>query len=219
MCVAAVLSDRTFSLCGLGQDLQAFKTKYLHSTISVRSANVHGYFHSGTETSRSIREAVLDDSRTRKILVPGWDDLEVPIRSTIDGSFMAPSGSSTTLLEKTLDCLMMQRVEWHSVAVSLLKTAKDFLSQEKTSSYHIQALGPNARSLLSNFKGHNIARLTVAHGLSFSQQLSSDDVAIIGMDVNFPSARGEVEFWETIQQGLNVASVVRLTSCDNDRTC
>lgn len=213
MCVAAALKSRTFSLAGSGHSLQDFRENYLPKNIEARSANVHGYYHGGTSISATTKTEILEDVARRVIGFPNWEHLVLPIRSTSNGTYITQNEHQTSVLETVLDLMLMQPVEWQKLSVSLVTDAEKKLEQDSLSSYQILAIGPNAKSLLPAMRGSRHPRLNVTNMTSASiNNFTSDDIAIVGMGVNFPSGDGVSQFWNTIKEGLNVVSEVTFES-------
>ncbi|KAF2836624.1 conidial yellow pigment biosynthesis polyketide synthase [Patellaria atrata CBS 101060] len=171
ICIASVLADRTLSLSGQGPSLHHFKVEYLPKSVTTRSGNVHGYYHGGNKVSRITRTKIIEDVRRRNIKFPCWEDLAMPIRSTLDGEYMLFDTIKTSLLEAILSAMFMKQVEWQMVSISLLQKAKNILSSDTSSAYRIIAIEPNAKSLLFNMKSTVHPRLTVLSSTSVSESI------------------------------------------------
>ncbi|GME55931.1 hypothetical protein GTA08_BOTSDO13036 [Neofusicoccum parvum] len=67
-------------------------------------------------------------------------------------------------------------------------------------------MGPNSKSLLRAITcNSNHPRIHVASFVrGATDGPSPDDIAIVGMSVNYPSGKGPEQLWETLEKGLNV---------------
>ncbi|KAL1636985.1 polyketide beta-ketoacyl-synthase [Diplodia intermedia] len=206
--ISAILSERVVSLCGEGQTLEEFKSKQLPSSASSRFANIHGYYHGGDNLQETL-ETVMQDAQRRAIRMPSWEALQVPVRSTLDGKFLDTNRSADSLLKVVLGNYFTGRVDWDTTSEVLIRETVERLTRDPKLRYNILALGPNSRSLLRAFNTaptHPKLRIGDLH--SAADGPSPDDIAIVGMSVNYPSGKGPEQLWETMEKGLNVVREV-----------
>ncbi|KAF9631050.1 conidial yellow pigment biosynthesis polyketide synthase [Lasiodiplodia theobromae] len=202
--IAAVLSEKAFSLTGPGTVLDDFRANSLPKSTPSLPANVHGYYHGGPLLHDTQRQ-VLDDVQRRGINFPAWEGLQVPVRSTCDGEYLNAAGHGVSLLEAALQSILVQPVDWWLASQKLVSFANVRLNEDINLSYRVLALGPNAKSLLRALKENKSRdRLHIADGISNVESAPSpNDIAIVGMSANFPRGKGTAELWDTLEKGLS----------------
>lgn len=146
----------------------------------------------------------------RGIQFPTWEALQIPVRSTQDGKHLYSSKTTVSLLEFMLESIFMHQVNWNLASQSLLRDVLDRLDQDSKLRYSILGLGPNSKSLLRGMSyGSGNPRLQVTSFIpGITDRHDSEDIAIVGMSVDYPSGEGTEQLWDTLEKGLNVVEEV-----------
>ena len=174
-----------------------------------RSANIHGYYHAGDSLEEILTQVVADVHR-RDIRFPSWESLRVPVRSTLNGQYLDSGSSSPSLLDAMLHNILIGQVDWRKTSEVLVEDLLQQLHQDQRVSYNILPMGPNARPLLRAMDlgpGHSRLQISGPAPSAVEGPLP-DDIAIVGMSVNYPSGKGQEELWQTLESGLNTVEEV-----------
>ena len=152
-----------FSLSGTGADLGRLQT-LLPTTTTCRPAFIHTCYHGGVGMEDVIRD-IIQDVENLQIPVPQWKSLQVPVRSTVDGSLLRPNKpTSDTLLETALRCMLVHPVDWQLTLRSMIDSTSQLLDKNTGLQSRILALGPNSNSLFTTTKGATLhPRLEIEH--------------------------------------------------------
>lgn len=206
------MSDRVISVAGEGKDLHQLTLDSIPAHKVFRFANIHGYYHGG-EKLRTLLEEILADVQRREIVFHSWDSLHFPVRSAVDGNYLVPGPSSKPLLTTVLEQILIHRVDWDTAVGRLVQDSLDKLNRDTQLSLKISTIGPNTRSLLRGMKRRpNHPRFSVAAFKPASGDgPQPNDIAIVGMSVNYPSGKGSKQLWETLERCLNVVQDVGFT--------
>lgn len=199
------------SVSGEGKTLDDFKTNHLSASTTSRFANVHGYYHGGDALKETL-EDVMKDVERQRIRFPTWDSLKVPVRSSLDGKYLESTTLASSLLEAAVQSILIDRVDWNVTSDLMIHDALDRLHQDSRATCRVLALGPNSSFLLRGFKGmpdHPRLEISKTPVPSSDDGPSPNDIAIVGMSVDFPSGKGTAELWDTMEKGLNVVQEVR----------
>lgn len=146
----------------------------------------------------------------RGIFFPSWESLRFPVRSTVTGRYLSPQSSSSTLLATILGNVLVHRVDWNTTAQKLVHDTLERLDSDRRSCYTILAIGPNSNSLLraiNNCSKHSRLRVANFEPVRINGP-SRNDIAIVGMSVNYPSGKSMEMLWETLEKSLNVVQEV-----------
>ena len=157
-----------------------------------------------------IVDEVCNDIKTRSISFPCLTDGQKPIRSTVDGIYLAPSKhDDISFAVAALRLLLVNSVDWRPTMEKMLASVNDHFDKEPTTNVQILSIGPNTNSLLYGVKSnpHLNPRLQIieqSHSIKISKSASysSSDIAIVGVGVDFPQSKGMNELWETLSNGL-----------------
>ena len=124
-------------------------------------------------------------------------------------NFAAPLGLSC-LLEEALRSIFIEKVDWLGTSANIRASIKDRLQGDSSAAYRIIGLGPGSRSLLESLKGDFIhPGLKVVDNFAESLALPApDDIAVVGLSVNFPGAKGQEQFWQLLSAGVNAVTEV-----------
>ncbi|KAF2280129.1 ketoacyl-synt-domain-containing protein [Westerdykella ornata] len=202
--IAAILSEKVISVSGEGEALREFKAECLPEGTRSRFANIHGFYHGG-EALHEVLEDVKRDVDGQGIRISSWKSLKLPVRSALNGEYFKPNTSSATLLEAVLKHILVDQVDWSTTSDAILSTLVHQLHQDQSLQYKIIPVGPNTKPLLRAIKsGREHPRLRIASPTSKPiDGPSADDIAIVGMSVNYPSGQGPEQLWDTLERGLN----------------
>lgn len=157
---------------------------------------------------------VLDDVRRREIRFPAWDDLKARVRFITDFSSFRPQDKSISLLEAVLRMILVEEINWDSVAKQLLNALKRDLESSSAARCRVLAMKPNSRPLLRTMRDEqHCSRLEIKEFSPITETMATNnDIAIVGMSVNFPSGKGQDQLWDTLERGLNVVEEVRFAA-------
>jgi hypothetical protein len=195
-------------------------------------APVHGSSNSGysdTDTDSGIQKQVLEDVARRRIKFPELRDLQAPVYSSFSGEALFPPCSLdaqpvTTLVERVLDMILTQPVNWDLVTAGVGASLPD------TGSIRVLNFGPGTgllrateRALFAfcfegdpsrRVEGVDASRDTRADALDTNHVSvkTQEPIAIVGMAVNMPGAPSVRELWQVLQNGINTVEPVRLSS-------
>jgi hypothetical protein len=182
-----------------------------------------------------VRQSILRDAERLEIPFPDWESIQIPVRSTVDGSLLAPTESkSNTLLDAALGSMLIHPVNWQATVSNILDSASRRLESDTDLHSCVLALGPNANSLFTAAKGAALhQRLDIEHvyvailrdwasltlhspssKLTPADSWRKSDIAIVGMSVDVPGCENLHDFWNMMQNSTNVATEVTDHSAD-----
>lgn len=210
MKISAIFNNENTSLSGHGNSLTEVKSRLSVDGIECRWAHVHALFHRGEEM-RGVLEQTLRDIDTRGIKFPDWNSLHSPVRAATDGDLWIPGSSrSHCLVEAALRSIFNDQVDWRSTSQKMGDSLCNRFRCDSDAKYRILGFGPGSRSLLQFARELSIQhRLEVIDNVAGSMKSASgDDIAIVGLSVNYPGAKGQKQFWHLLAEGTNVASEV-----------
>lgn len=156
--------------------------------------------------------------KSRAISFPSFVDVHKPIRSTLDGTYLAPEdGAEDDLVTPLLRLLFTHPVDWVRTSELMTRALMDCLENDSAITIQILSFGPYSSSLLSDIRKRTSdnPRLQV---MDLSQSPASyhaiapdprDGIAIVGMGVNFPKGNDVDEMWETLKNGLSTVQEVQ----------
>lgn len=165
-------------------------------------------------------QEVLNDVERRNIKFPGVRDLQVPIRSTFDGSLLDCKDSRENLALWVLEHMFLKPVDWVETIGSLYSSLEARVNQDQEFSQDVLCFGPSTESLFLELKARDrktFLRLVdlspfraAINGYDLSSTIRDEDIAIVGMGVHLPKGHGVEELWETLTAGLSAVSEVKL---------
>lgn len=192
------------------------------SNLTTKFAHVHSWYHGGPQLEDTLRQ-VLQDVERRRINFPGFRDLNIPIRSTHDGSILDGRTLRTeSLAEWVTRHLLIYPVDWVNACEGIIAKIAENRKSHVSIKTEIMSFGPSTESLLAYMKnqtfGPNPKYVDRSSFDSTENQYTSsinehDDIAIVGMGVNFPKGKGPKNLWETISSGLSAVSEVIRNGC------
>lgn len=210
MKISAIFNNENISLSGPGDSLNEVKSRLSVDGIECRWAHVHALFHRGEEM-QAVLEQTLRDIETREIKFPDWRSLHSPVRAVTDGDPWIPGSShGRCLAEAALRSIFNDQVDWKSTSQKMGDSLRDRFKCDSDARYRILGFGPGSRPLLQFARELFIQnRLEVIDNVADSMKSASgDDIAIVGLSVNYPGAQGQKQFWDLLAEGTNVVSEV-----------
>jgi len=186
--------------------------------ISTRFAEINAWYHGG-EQLESALEAVLRDLEERLIPFPAFSDLQVPIRSSCDGTLLDKQASDGPGLARwVVHQMLISPVDWLRTSSGMMTALSLELGGQQNVGPQIISFGPSSESLFTNLKANSLSHRLEYRDLSMfkagqatvSKQTPQDAIAIVGMGVHFPKGHGEDELWNTLSNGLNAISEVSI---------
>ncbi|KAL4915855.1 hypothetical protein BDW62DRAFT_203307 [Aspergillus aurantiobrunneus] len=189
VCFSARISPCIATITGSPASLDKFMAS---SQSSGDRVPVHGWYHGGDATE-SVAQAVLQDVGRRSISFPAREALHIPLRSPVNGRLITEPGQ-TTLAETAVRTILTHSLDWQ-------KTWETLSADAKT---EIHVFGPHSRSF---FSARSRDTKVVDHS-SLDAPKPQADIAIVGMSVNFPSAKDKESLWQTLEQGINTVQTI-----------
>lgn len=167
-------------------------------------------YHGGEQLQDVVKEVTTSLS-ARGIEFASFADLKKPIRSTLEGAFLAPKeGEKYTLAECLLRTLLVQTVDWSATSEEISKSCHERLESNQTMEIEVWSFGPSSKFLLSEIKRcqqHPRMQICDVTHPKYSSTLqvndTKDSIAIVGMAVNYPNGNGMDALWESLSQGLS----------------
>jgi hypothetical protein len=201
-----VIDDNCVTVSGHPDDLVAFKP-FLPDTAVVCESNFTGLYHASSILD-TVREEVLSDVVSRGIQFPTLQDLFTPLTCSNTGGILCSSTES--LITSVLDMILIYPVHWDKVVKSI--------SASIPIDSHVQILdfGGNkslVKSLTNSLNQHGVSkiqRLEMGGDGMLRASTRHESIAIVGMAVNMPDARGVDELWDILRNGLKTLQPVRL---------
>ncbi|KAL2018289.1 hypothetical protein VTK56DRAFT_993 [Thermocarpiscus australiensis] len=214
--ISAVFSDTALSLSGHGIDLQNIKAFLNARSVECRWAHIHALYHRDSPQSEAAVRTILSDVERRKITFPGLESLHAPVLSSADGRHMSPNPStpltSTGLLEQALRNIFTERVDWKRTSTKLRDSITTRLRGDSSAAYRIIGLGPGSRSLLEPLQGSSpLPGLIVVDDSAMYLAPAPDDIAVIGLSINVPGAKGQQQFWQLLSGGVSTVTEIPST--------
>lgn len=200
------MSATVVSLSGPNRDLHAFSER-LGATAATKFAHVYAWYHGGKQLE-SIVDEVVQDIEQQKIEFPNFEKLQMPLRSTLDGSILDAEASNDSLAHWVLRHILLYPVDWFKTSQNITEA----MANQGSVVPQLLSFGPSSESLFMAIKPNSVHPRFELHDLSSFQSrgLSSnqDGIAIVGLGVHFPKGEGDAELWETLSKGLSVISEV-----------
>ena len=211
--IAVVTSEFCITLSGPGVDLKAFKDHCSKATSS-KFAHVHTLYHGG-EKLQSVVQEILCDVKGNNVSFPSSTDLKKPPRSNNHEAFLSRN-DETIFVESVLRSLLVIMVDWKQTSKCISNSTIDFLDKEFSKDVEILSFGPSSNYLLSEIRRRRQHfRMKVvddSQSKSTAELSQSDyheeDVAIVGMAINYPKGASCDELWETLANGLSACGEI-----------
>jgi hypothetical protein len=166
-----------------------------------------------------ILQQTMANIQRRHIAFPTWESLQTPLRITTDGTcvfFDTQGKKGSTLLETALRGIFVDTVQWQDTARALVSSRLQSLNGGDK--VHLIGLGPGSRSLLHFLSSLQLQSSVQSHitttesWVEYLAKPSDDDIAIVGLSVNYPEAENQEDFWELIVNKKNTVCEVSTVS-------
>ena len=201
-----MIDDNCVTVSGHPDDLAAFKP-FLPDTAVVCETNITGLYHVSSLLD-TVREEVLSDVVSRGIRFPTFQDLFAPLRCSNTGEILCSSTES--LMTSVVDMILIHPVHWDRVVKRI--------SASIPIDSHVQILNFGGskglvKSLTKSLKEHGISNfqcLEMGGEGMLRAPTRHEPIAIVGMAVNMPGAKGVDELWDILRNGLRTLQPVRL---------
>lgn len=205
--ISAVTSDNCISVSGEPNQLKAFCRSLQTSSVTIRFTDIQVPYHSSI-ILQSAAERIVQDA-TKFDFPTGF---KIPIRSTINGDLLE---ASSITVNQVVSMILEDVCQWDLVAKQL---AVD-LAQCSAEDVNILAIGPGTSTAnqiveVVNRSGNVRAKLvdfTDGH-IKYKTDPLEGKVAVIGMSCRFAGANSLEEYWQVIENGLNMVREVSYTS-------
>ena len=212
--VSAILSAKAISLSGPDHQLHMFREQ-LEAGINTKFAHVHAWYHAGEQLENAVAK-LLQDIERRQIKLPEQNDLIRLIRSPRDGQvFSNQKANRDSLAEWLIRHMLIDPVDWVSTSQAISAKITEHLKKSSNTEAEIISFGPSTESLFTGIKNQLSDPNVMYQDLSsfnlsadFGSENGRDDIAIVGMGVNFPKGKDPNELWKTLSKGLNAVSEV-----------
>ena len=214
--ISALSTPTLISITGPPSDLVLFQEHIAPRAVS-KFSHVHGWYHGG-ESLQSTVEEVSEDIERRKIGLPGTKDLQVPIRSTFDGSVLDSGKEEENLALWIVKHMLLYPVDWVETCRSIHLSLEARANQDSDLSHDLLCFGPSSESLFMELRSQDRSSLLNLIDMSTFKArkldrdrlsgVKDDDIAIVGMGVHLPRGHGDQELWETLSKGLSAVSEV-----------
>lgn len=201
-----MIDDNCVTVSGYPDDLAAFRP-FLPDTAVICETSLTGLYHVSS-LLHTVREQVLSDVVSRGIRFPTFQNLFTPLRCSNTGGLLCSSTES--LITSVLDMILIHPVHWDKVVKST--------SASIPIDSHIQILNFGGgkglvKSLTKSLKQHGISNfhcLEMGGEGMLRASTRHEPIAIVGMAVNMPGAKGVDELWDILRNGLKTLQPVRL---------
>ena len=172
-------------------------------------------YHSRAKLTE-LRDQLFQDLQCR---IPSFSSsfaLTAPVFSTIDGKAVRFSDSSTLkyICEFILDLILLEPVDWPAVQASIVSITSQATASANVSC-EILNFGPGYGMSKSKTTLPKNVRIVDVSSTKFDPSIQStsagfarDDIAIVGMGVDLPSAPNVASLWENLIGGVNSCSEV-----------
>lgn len=179
---------------------------------------MNAWYHGG-EQLEDVVSQVMRDIDDRHINFPSFIDLRTALRSTLDGLAIHTEGlEGNTLARWVIQHILETPVDWTMVSRGIVSSMQQVLESSPTLHFKVLSFGPSSNSLIAELSDASLSsNLEVIDVSPFkfdkfhSTSINPDDIAIVGMGVDYPKGKGQEELWATISKGLSAVSEVRNT--------
>ena len=187
---------------------------------------MNGWYHGGEQLEEVVSH-VMRDVEHRHIDFPRFTDLKTSLRSTLDGSaFRMEESKGQTLAHWVIRHLLVCHVDWSMVSRQITSSMEKLLESDPTLQFTVLSFGPSSDSLTAELTGTSFSSNLQVLDLSafqtekcISRAINSQDVAIVGMGVNYPMGKDPEELWATLSKGLSAVSEVRTIPRQHTQSC
>lgn len=150
---------------------------------------------------------VLNDVDRRNINFPTWDTLHAPLRSSTTGARTITGNDCLSLLETVLRGIFVEICDWKKTLENVFDETMKHLEHDSKAEFQVRVIGPGTRSLVQGAPLHD--RLRVVNNLSdIVEGNTEDQIAIVGMSLNYPGANSNEQLWDMLENARCTASKV-----------
>lgn len=197
------------TISGEGDTLDRFARSELPPGCRIIPTNIFTLYHN--RCLHEYKHQLLKEFEKRKLPFPSQRDLVVPIISTIDGSLIQATedGSSTDLLSRILEMILMECTNWVSVEDAIVSLAHEGRRQDR-GFLTVWNYGPcnGALTRPKEVPGH-VEVLDAALVLCTEDSSQESAIAVVGMGLDLPGAPDTEALWRYLMNRVNSCSEVR----------
>ncbi|KAL4900541.1 hypothetical protein BDW74DRAFT_182627 [Aspergillus multicolor] len=205
--IAGRFARNIFSIVGPGPLLQRFRSEDLSGSTVSNFIPVYALYHAGNR-GRSALNRVLQDMSADREPFPCLSDLKRPLWSCHDGRMLDSSSINTPLLEYALSCILVEEADLLTSWTNITQATEGTTQQPQA-----LVIGEGAHSLITGVQKDMALPsppqlINVPNATNNEDHSLSGGFAVVGMSVNYPSGRGQAEFWKTLEYGLNTVEEI-----------
>lgn len=211
--VSAITSLTAISLSGRPSEVAAFRD-FVGSAAVITNLHIDAWYHGG-EQLEGVVSQIIRDIEIRHIDFPSFADLKTTLRSTSGIATPAKFPEANSLAEWIIRQILVCTVDWIKISHGVLSSMQKILKSNSTLQFKVLSFGPSSESLFTEFISgtlstnvETVERSPFKVNKSHTSSTNPNDIAIVGMGVNFPIGKGQEELWVTLSRGLSVVSEV-----------
>ena len=175
---------------------------------------MNAWYHGG-EQLESVVSHIIQDIDNRDIKFPSFTDLKTTLRSTFGVATSANHPAASSLAHWLIRQILVNPVDWVKISREVLSSTQGMLKSNCQLRFKIISFGPSSESLFAGFISGSLSKNIETIELSpfkfngsHSSSTKSNDIAVVGMGVNFPKGKDHEELWATISKGVSAVSDV-----------
>ncbi|KAL7939401.1 hypothetical protein V8C35DRAFT_326452 [Trichoderma chlorosporum] len=213
--ISGIFGNKNISICGSNSRLNNIKSKLAAENIDYRWANVHAVYHGGNQMQHTLQNTLSDVER-RGIEFPNWDMLHIPLWLVTDGSQSSElKTKGKTLLDTALRSIFIDMVDWRTTSNKIFNFHLKNLDTSSSAKVCLTGIGPGSKMLFHSFQFPKHPNLDMIESwFDYMSLPSSDDIAIVGLSVNYPGGSDIESFWETIKNGISTVQEIPTSRFD-----
>lgn len=209
--ISAIFSDTSISVSGRSHDLQELKSKLGAHVAQCRWAQVHALYHGGPKMEELVL-LTMRDLELRNIEFATWETLCCPVRSVAHGDHLNNNSGThkQSLLQTVLKSIFVDKVDWRVSKTRLRELQLQVLRHDEATKLRTIGLGPGSRNLIYLFHddpSHDMIE-DIENWAEYVARPAADDVAIVGLSVNYPGAQSYDELWDLLEKCQSTVSEV-----------
>lgn len=176
---------------------------------------MNAWYHGGQQLEQVV-DQVLQDIDHRDIRFPASNNLRTILRSTLDGSAVYVHNIGTkNLAQWVIRQILVHPVDWTLVSQGIVSSMREKLKGNPKEKFRAISFGPSSESLLGELADKSLLNnLELVDASPFKSSIfntrstNPNDIAIVGMGVNYPKGKDQEELWTTLSEGLSAVSDV-----------
>ncbi|EIN06889.1 ketoacyl-synt-domain-containing protein [Punctularia strigosozonata HHB-11173 SS5] len=226
--ISAATTDQCISLSGPPNLLDAFRNGFLPSSCTATHdlpLQAPYHCHDLLTTSQAVKEDVV----RRRIRMPEYADLKIPLRpaehGAVIGSERHSKSSSGSLVEELIDSVLLRPVDFDFLPAQLCSEVLE--PRGSSSTLTIVNLGPGkaisralARAIAARAPTAHVNTIDSSSPLLTGPDIppssmpphiasnTTEPIAIVGMAVNFPGGPDVATLWESLVAGVNTVTEI-----------